>query len=1055
MAMLSIDELGIPLMRGNPFSLRPIEAEEAEALIGRRDILREWNEHIRSNSPRLIALYGERGSGRTSLLQAAATWTPHSHHAHIWPETDVVPTVLTELFVSFADFEAPHSTELIGSRLVEMLARIEGPLPLIAFDHPSAQGLELAGMLQRILPILNRLRALCIVTVTPAQYSSWSNEIRDAFDVSGPLNPFTEQEVASLIENRFRSVSTNGWQPDPSFISAVLHRTGGQPAAVIRLLRDIVDTARGVRSTPIGSFFDIQGEAGILSTEHRPSDQIKENNATNDETRPDGNQRYLNPELSNVQPQAHLASFDDIGQSSAGIGIPGRSELVVEPGVSSSDFIDPWEPVDVPGRSNQAGRMDARSQNSDILPADKLGRFTDPLTSRTRGDMPNPVSESVVSHSSESDLNRMLQSNASGDSLESQDASIGIDRGEDNWQSRVFGEDDEKPIYLEEQRGKTEGIDSDDAFSPFAEWGDEEDNSDDGSEGGVNHNSISRNDISEPTDAANPVELIGNDVNSGSISNQHESFEQIGRNQGSSHSESHSEKSNYETNTAEGNAGAESKIQDTQKHRLDSEVDLSKGLPVVNEGLPGQRDIDQNDNIDVAENSQGQFEEEDSSGILANSETNSVPHPATDIDGSAPHSANETHSGDLDSLSGSPETEVEATQMESQVGHEQIDEATANPSLFKPQGGPRSMAGGAFSALADRSRGNISSRNEGIAGDSAKFTRNRMRPTGPIQAKPDLDIPNVNLETSPVHVFDGGALWVDDASREKFEPASNSDDSKNIDEKTNQPFTLPTSPSTVESESRDITESPTSPTFYRSQDGTSLLEIQDGYTPPALVRNETGKPIATDAHQSHSADITNTQDNAALDSVSSDEIGESLAEVEQSRTKRTENSEFRNSGDYRSQSAESFDGDSDNEATDFESEEIDEDNDEEVYAELPKHGAGVQPTRERDEGRARFGDLKSRLKNLREPRWEPDRSLDHLRMRALSNHEILVIEAAVSREISPSDQRLQARLQVGRSRLSQIYNGLYRAGILSARKEGRLRYFKLSSGAIEHLEGAV
>ena len=57
------------------------------------------------------------------------------------------------------------------------------------------------------------------------------------------------------------------------------------------------------------------------------------------------------------------------------------------------------------------------------------------------------------------------------------------------------------------------------------------------------------------------------------------------------------------------------------------------------------------------------------------------------------------------------------------------------------------------------------------------------------------------------------------------------------------------------------------------------------------------------------------------------------------------------------------------------------------------------------------------------------------------------------REGSPSDNELQARLEVGRSRLSQIYNGMRRKGLLSVRKLGRTRYFKLSEAANQHLRG--
>ena len=83
----------------------------------------------------------------------------------------------------------------------------------------------------------------------------------------------------------------------------------------------------------------------------------------------------------------------------------------------------------------------------------------------------------------------------------------------------------------------------------------------------------------------------------------------------------------------------------------------------------------------------------------------------------------------------------------------------------------------------------------------------------------------------------------------------------------------------------------------------------------------------------------------------------------------------------------------------------------------------------------------------RGPKWDDDEPLDRTRAASLSDAERLILSAAGKREISPSDSELQARLEVGRPRLSQIYNGLRKAGLLSVRKQGRTRLFKLSHEA--------
>lgn len=85
------------------------------------------------------------------------------------------------------------------------------------------------------------------------------------------------------------------------------------------------------------------------------------------------------------------------------------------------------------------------------------------------------------------------------------------------------------------------------------------------------------------------------------------------------------------------------------------------------------------------------------------------------------------------------------------------------------------------------------------------------------------------------------------------------------------------------------------------------------------------------------------------------------------------------------------------------------------------------------------------------PKWKSTDSIDEAHLGSLNNAERLVVSIAGQREISPSDAVIQARLEVGRPRLSQIYNALHRSGILSVRKEGRSRLFKLSELASELL----
>ena len=86
-----------------------------------------------------------------------------------------------------------------------------------------------------------------------------------------------------------------------------------------------------------------------------------------------------------------------------------------------------------------------------------------------------------------------------------------------------------------------------------------------------------------------------------------------------------------------------------------------------------------------------------------------------------------------------------------------------------------------------------------------------------------------------------------------------------------------------------------------------------------------------------------------------------------------------------------------------------------------------------------------------EPIWDPPEPLERGYIRKLNQAEKLILSVASIREISPSDPELQARLEVGRPRMSQLFNKLKRNGFLKVRKEGRTRFFKLTEEAFDVL----
>jgi len=97
-----------------------------------------------------------------------------------------------------------------------------------------------------------------------------------------------------------------------------------------------------------------------------------------------------------------------------------------------------------------------------------------------------------------------------------------------------------------------------------------------------------------------------------------------------------------------------------------------------------------------------------------------------------------------------------------------------------------------------------------------------------------------------------------------------------------------------------------------------------------------------------------------------------------------------------------------------------------------------------------YSGLAKRLAGLtpQKPRWQSQSlPLKVEKLRTLSDHERIILEVAIHREFSPSDDELRKTLAVKRPRMSQLSNGLYRAGILQARQQGKSRWFSLTNDA--------
>ena len=249
MSKTAVKSLHLPHMRANPFSAKPIEPTEFELLVGRTELMSDLRQHLRFGSPRTMILLGERGSGRTSLLQALSNLSSTSYPFTFYPEVNPAQTLLNEMYCRIAGYDTPSSTNTLVEEMVAKLQGFTGDLPLISFDFPGVSGVELAQVFERLTPVLGRLRALVIVALTPAQLSAWSDNLQMQFDITEPLSDFDVKTARALIDHRMRKVSNEAWPIHQSILEQSIAQTGGRPALLVRHLRDLIDAERGASTS--------------------------------------------------------------------------------------------------------------------------------------------------------------------------------------------------------------------------------------------------------------------------------------------------------------------------------------------------------------------------------------------------------------------------------------------------------------------------------------------------------------------------------------------------------------------------------------------------------------------------------------------------------------------------------------------------------------------------------------------------------------------------------------------------------------------------------------
>jgi DNA-binding transcriptional ArsR family regulator len=238
--------LSIPPLRGNPFDTRPIEGSRISEIVGRDKVLTSWRELIISGSPRMVLLSGERGSGRTSLINALCSFSPNNIVCQYWPEENQLLSVIHEISISFDGFEKSTSIHRVSDGLVRNLESKNGPLPIVALDYPSNISME--DFLPRITPILQRLRALVIISLTPSQLNALDTDTINLFDQPLLLKELNIDDIQKLVDKRVRKMGKERWILNPNLLKLIHEKSGGNPRLIVNLLQNLIDENRGIGS---------------------------------------------------------------------------------------------------------------------------------------------------------------------------------------------------------------------------------------------------------------------------------------------------------------------------------------------------------------------------------------------------------------------------------------------------------------------------------------------------------------------------------------------------------------------------------------------------------------------------------------------------------------------------------------------------------------------------------------------------------------------------------------------------------------------------------------